>query len=83
MTQEQQQQETILSKVKKLLALAENNTSADESQNSFLKAQMLLLKPGLTMNDVAESKEDYRYRGMSEFEINNIFNNGKKVARFY
>jgi len=54
MTQEQQQ-ETILSKVKKLLALAENNTSADESQNSFLKAQMLLLKHGLTMNDVAES----------------------------
>jgi len=54
MTQ-QQQQETILTKVKKLLALAENNTSADESQNSFLKAQMLLLKHGLTMNDVAES----------------------------
>jgi len=54
MTQEQQQ-ETILTKVKKLLALAENNTSADESQNSFLKAQMLLLKHGLTMNDVAES----------------------------
>jgi len=51
----QQQQETILSKVKKLLALAENNTSADESQNSFLKAQMLLLKHGLTMNDVADS----------------------------
>jgi len=51
----QQQQETILTKVKKLLALAENNTSADESQNSFLKAQMLLLKHGLTMNDVAES----------------------------
>ena len=50
-----QQQETILTKVKKLLALAENNTSADESQNSFLKAQMLLLKHGLTMNDVAES----------------------------
>jgi len=51
----QQQQETILTKVKKLLALAENNTSADESQNSFLKAQMLLLKHGLTMNDVADS----------------------------
>ena len=51
----QQQQETILSKIKKLLALAENNSSADESQNSFLKAQMLLLKHGLTMNDVAES----------------------------
>jgi len=50
-----QQQETILTKVKKLLALAENNTSADESQNSFLKAQMLLLKHGLTMNDVADS----------------------------
>jgi len=50
-----QQQETILTKVKKLLALAENNTSADESQNSFLKAQMLLIKHGLTMNDVAES----------------------------
>jgi len=29
------------------------------------------------------NKEDYRYRGMSEFEINNIFNNSKKVARFY
>jgi len=51
----QEQQETILTKAKKLLALAENNTSADESQNSFLKAQMLLLKHGLTMNDVAES----------------------------
>jgi len=51
----QQQQETILTKVKKLLTLAENNSSADESQNSFLKAQMLLLKHGLTMNDVAES----------------------------
>ena len=51
----QQQQESILTKVKKLLALAENNSSADESQNSFLKAQMLLLKHGLTMNDVAES----------------------------
>ena len=51
----QEQQETILTKVKKLLALAENNTSADESQNSFLKTQMLLLKHGLTMNDVAES----------------------------
>jgi len=33
----QQQQESILTKVKKLLALAENNSSADESQNSFLK----------------------------------------------
>jgi len=51
----QQQQESILTKVKKLLTLAENNTSADESQNSFLKAQMLLLKHGLTMNDVADS----------------------------
>jgi len=53
----QEQQETILSKVKKLLALAENNTSADESQNSFLKAQMLLIKHGLTMNDVDNIEE--------------------------
>jgi len=29
------------------------------------------------------NKENYRYRSMSESEINNIFNNGKKVARFY
>ena len=28
-------------------------------------------------------KENYKYRSMSESEINNIFNNGKKVARFY
>jgi len=29
------------------------------------------------------NKENYRYRSMSESEINNIFNNGKKVVRFY
>jgi len=29
------------------------------------------------------NKENYRYRSMSESEINNIFNNGKKVGRFY
>ena len=49
--------ENILSKVKKLLAVAEGSNFEQESQNAMLKAQEFMLKYNLTMEDI-EIKED-------------------------
>ena len=52
------EQESVLNKVKKLLSLANNNSCIEEAENSMLKAQELLAKYSLTMQDLVEEKED-------------------------
>ena len=49
--------EDILSKVKKLLAVAEGSNYEQEAQNAMLKAQEFILKHNLTIEDI-EFKED-------------------------
>lgn len=49
--------EDILSKVKKLLAVAEGSNYEQEAQNAMLKAQEFMLKHNLTIEDI-EFKED-------------------------
>lgn len=51
----------ILSKIQKALALAKNNSSAEEAQNAMLLAQKLMLKHNLSFDDVdvhQESKKE-------------------------
>lgn len=42
----------ILDKIKKLISLSHNNSSAEESASAFARAQELLLKHKLTMAEV-------------------------------
>jgi len=44
--------ENVLEKVKKLFAVAENNPYLEEAQNAILRAQFLMLKHGVTVEDI-------------------------------
>ena len=48
------EKEKILDRVKKLLALSENNPSEEEAESAMLTVQRLLAKYGLAMSDVEE-----------------------------
>jgi hypothetical protein len=47
----------VLEKVKKLLALANNNSSKSESENAMLMAQKILAENGLSMSDVEKQEQ--------------------------
>lgn len=53
----------IIDKIKKLLALAENNTNESEAQNAALKAQKLIAKHNI---NVLELEEDYEEETIDE-----------------
>ena len=65
--------EDILSKVKKLLAVAEGSNYEQEAQNAMLKAQEFMLKHNLTMEDIEFKEELYRKNiEKEEIKISNI-----------
>lgn len=52
--------EKVLSKIQKALALAKNNSSAEEAQNAMLLAQKLMIKHNLTLNDLEVDQDPSR-----------------------
>ncbi len=50
-------QEKIIEKIRKLLALSENNSNSSEAELAMLKAQELLLQYKIEMNEIKDTKK--------------------------
>lgn len=61
-------QETVISKVRKLVALAGNNPNEEEARSAMMKAQALLNEHGLAM---ADAQADVGPRTAEEVEVGN------------
>jgi hypothetical protein len=62
--------ESILRRIKKALALAENNTSAEEAQTALLMAQSLMAKHSIEMSDVIEEEKQLKvvvHEGITDY----------------
>ena len=64
--------EDIIVKVQKILNLASNNSSKEESEAAMTKAQKLLLKYDLSMNDIELAKEEISSEDIGEVNKNKL-----------
>lgn len=63
----------IIRRVNKLLALAEDNSSVEESQTAFLQAQQMMVKYGVDPSDLDISEESIRVLDKSGSDYKRLF----------